>query len=62
MLHLLVVLKLLKANLEDVRVALSSGYGVKQVKINEDLDSYDKVQMIKIVDPSDKGKNYNCYW
>ena len=45
-----------KANLEDVRVALSSGYGVKQVKINEDLDSYDKVQMIKIVDPSDKGK------
>ena len=45
-----------KANLEDVRVALSSGYGVKQVKINEDLDSYDKVQMIKIVDHSDKGK------
>ena len=45
-----------KANLEDVRVALSSGYGVKQVKINEDLDSYDKVQMIKIVDLSDKGK------
>ena len=45
-----------KANLEDVRVALSSGYGVKQVKINEDLDSYDKVQKIKIVDPSDKGK------
>lgn len=45
-----------KANLEDVRVALSSGYGVKQVKINEDLDSYDKVQMIKIVDSSDKGK------
>lgn len=45
-----------KANLEDVRVALSSGYGVRQVKINEDLDSYDKVQMIKIVDPSDKGK------
>lgn len=45
-----------KSNLEDVRVALSSGYGVKQVKINEDLDSYDKVQMIKIVDPSDKGK------
>lgn len=48
--------EVIKANLEDVRVALSSGYGVKQVKINEDLDSYDKVQMIKIVDPSDKGK------
>ena len=45
-----------KANIEEVRVALSKGFGVKEVKINEELDSYNKVQIVKIVNPSDKKK------
>ena len=45
-----------KANLEELKTALSSGFGVKQVKINQELDSFDKVQVVKIVDPSDKRK------
>ena len=38
-----------KANLEDVRVALSSGYGVKKDKMNEDWDSYDKDKTITVI-------------
>ena len=45
-----------KANLEDVREALSSDLGITEVKINEELDSYNKVQIVKIVNPSDKNK------
>ena len=45
-----------KANLEDVREALSSDFGITEVKINEELDSYNKVQIVKIVNPSDKNK------
>ena len=45
-----------KANIEELRVALSKGFGVKEVKINEELDSYNKVQIVKIVNPSDKKK------
>ena len=45
-----------KANLEDVREALSSDFGIREVKINEELDSFNKVQVIKIVNPLDKEK------
>ena len=34
----------------------ADGYGVKEATINEDLDTYNKIQEIKIVDPSDKKK------
>ena len=45
-----------KANIDEVRKALSTGFGVKEVKINDELDSYNKVQIVKIYDPSDKRK------
>ena len=34
----------------------ADGYGVKEATINEDLDTYNKIQEIKIVVPSDKKK------
>jgi len=45
-----------KANLADLNEAVKAGFGLTEVKINEELDSFDKVQIIKIVDPSDKKK------
>ena len=45
-----------KANLEQLKDILSKGYGLKELTVNEELDSYNKVQEIKIVDPSDKKK------
>ena len=45
-----------KANIEDLKAVFANGYGVKEVLINEDLDEYNKVQMVKIVDPTDKKK------
>ena len=35
---------------------LSDGYGVCDAVVNEELDTYNKVQIVKIVDPSDKKK------
>jgi len=45
-----------KANLEELKAAFEKGFGVKEVKINDELDSYNKIQEIKILDPSDKKK------
>ncbi len=42
--------------LEELKNLFASSYGLKEVKINEELDTYNKVQEIKIVDPSDKKK------
>lgn len=45
-----------KANIEELKNVLTQGYGVKEVTVNEELDTYNKVQEIMIVDPSDKKK------
>ena len=45
-----------KNNIDKLKKALAKGHGVKEVKINEELDKYGKVQEIKIVDPTDKKK------
>ena len=44
-----------KALLEDLKDVLDN-YGIKEVSINEELDNYNKVQEIKVIDPSDKKK------
>ncbi len=45
-----------KANLEELREVLATGYGVKEVLINDELDEFNKVQVVTIYDPSDKKK------
>ncbi len=45
-----------KANINELNEALANGFGVVDSKINEELDSFGKVQIVKIVDPSDKKK------
>ena len=45
-----------KNNIEELNKVLKDGYGLTEVKINEELDSFDKVQIVKIADPSDKKK------
>ncbi len=40
----------------ELKDIFADGYGVKEATINEDLDTYNKIQEIKIVDPSDKKK------
>ena len=45
-----------KPNLEILKPILANGYGKRKVKINEDLDTFNEVQVIKIVDPLDKKK------
>lgn len=44
-----------KALLEDLKDVLAN-YGIKEVSINEELDNYNKVQEIKVIDPSDRKK------
>ena len=39
-----------KANIEELRQIMESGYGVQEVQVNEDLDTYNKVQIVKIVE------------
>ncbi len=43
-----------KANLNELKEVLAKGYGVKEAKANLELDTFNKVQEIKIVDPSNK--------
>jgi DNA-directed RNA polymerase subunit beta len=43
-----------KALLEDMRPLFEGGYNLKEVIINEDLDQYNKVQTIKVVDPKNE--------
>ncbi len=45
-----------KANLDQLKEVLSQGFGMKEVTINDELDTYNKIQIVKIVDPSDKKK------
>ena len=45
-----------KANINELNEALAKGFGVVDSKINEELDSFGKVQIVKILDPSDKKK------
>ena len=40
--------------LEELKPIIESGYGLKKVTINEELDSYDNVQIIKIYKPGTK--------
>ena len=48
--------KITKTNIDVLKKALLSGFGITDVKINEELDEYNKVQIVKIYDPSDKKK------
>ncbi len=48
--------KITKANLGELKEVLAKGYGLTEVLVNEELDNYNKVQMIKIVDPNEKNK------
>ena len=48
--------KITKANIDVLKEALANGFGLKEVKVNEELDQYNKVQIVKIVNPNDKKK------
>ena len=39
-----------------LKEALANGFGLTEVKVNEELDQYNKVQIVKIFSPSDKKK------
>ena len=41
---------------EDLKKIFADGYGVIEAKVNEELDTYNKLQKVLIVDPSDKKK------
>ena len=43
-----------KANINELNEAFKAGFGVSEAKINEDLDTYNKIQTIKIQNPQDK--------
>ncbi len=45
-----------KANIKELNEALANGFGVQEVKVNEELDSFNKVQVVHILDPNDKKK------
>ncbi len=48
--------KITKANIDVLKEALANGFGLKEVKVNEELDQYNKVQIVKIVNTNDKKK------
>ena len=43
-----------KTLLETIRPVFENGYNIKEVKINEELDQFNKIQTIKLVDPRDE--------
>ena len=45
--------------LDTLKPIFANGYGKKKVKINEDLDQYDNVQMVKIFNPSNPKEKLN---
>lgn len=45
-----------KANIDTLKDALEKGFGLLEAKVNEELDTFNRVQEIKIVDPLDKKK------
>ncbi len=48
-----------KEILEQLKPVIQNGYGVKEVPINEELDTYNKVQVIKVYDKNDSSKIIN---
>ena len=48
--------KVLKDTLEILKPILKNGYGVKEVLINEDLDTYNKVQIVRVYSNKDPKK------
>ena len=51
--------KITKEIIDKIKPLFEEGYAVKEVTINEELDSFNKVQIIKIVDPEDSTKTIN---
>ncbi|MBQ8131706.1 MAG: DNA-directed RNA polymerase subunit beta, partial [Bacilli bacterium] len=45
-----------KANIEELKDVLANGYGVQEAIVNEDLDNFNKIQVLKIYDPNEKKK------
>ncbi len=45
-----------KEDIKKLKELFNTGYGTKKVAINEELDTYNEVQTIKIVDPTNKKK------
>ena len=45
-----------KSNLEKMKEVLASGYGMKEVIINEDLDTYNKVQIVHVFSKNNPDK------
>ncbi len=45
-----------KANIDILKDALDKGFGVRDAKVNEELDTFNRIQELKIVDPLDKKK------
>ena len=45
-----------KEILEKIRPLFANGLNVKEIQINEELDDYNKVQTVKVVDPLDEKK------
>ena len=45
-----------KANVKELSEILKDGYGVISAKVNEELDSFNNIQVIKICEPSNKKK------
>jgi len=43
-----------KTLLESIRPLFANGYNLKDVKINEELDEFNKVQTVKVVDPKNE--------
>ncbi len=48
--------KITKANISELAEVLKGGFGVVEATVNEELDSFNKIQVIKIVDPMDSKK------
>ena len=45
-----------KEILEEIRPLFASGLNIKEIQINNELDDYNKVQTVKVVDPTDAKK------
>ena len=45
-----------KPILEEIKPLFNEGYGVHETIINEELDQYNKIQEIKVIDPKDETK------
>ncbi len=45
-----------KANISELAEAFKAGFGLEDAKVNEELDTFNKIQVIKIQNPQDKKK------